>query len=241
MMRLPNPFRRRAAFTLLELLIAMAIFSVVLVAINGVFYGAMRLRNKTTHMIEEVLPLQQAAAIIKRDLQGIVAPGGVLGGPLQSGQSGRSVGGTTPQGATTIYTSTGSMNDASPFAEVQKVVYYLKNSDNQKASGKDLVRGVSRNLLATTQEQLVEQWLMGGVERLQLTYFDGTSWRDSWDSTTADLTTGQTNNLPRAIKVEIELAVEFGEPRSKAPVQLIVPIVVQARSNLTAQATGGRQ
>jgi prepilin-type N-terminal cleavage/methylation domain-containing protein len=37
---------------LLELLIAVAIFSIVLAAINAVFYGALRLRNKTTEAIQ---------------------------------------------------------------------------------------------------------------------------------------------------------------------------------------------
>src|SRR5947209_4512497 len=36
-----------AGFTLLELLIAVAIFAVVLAAINGVFYGAMRLHRRS--------------------------------------------------------------------------------------------------------------------------------------------------------------------------------------------------
>src|SRR5258708_7475458 len=69
-----------AAFTLLELLIAFAIMSVVLTAISGVFYGAMRLQTKSARSVEESLPVQQAVAILKRDFKGIVAPGGVLGG-----------------------------------------------------------------------------------------------------------------------------------------------------------------
>src|SRR5437773_2006618 len=72
------------AFTLLELLIAVAIFAMVLLAINGVFYGAMRLRTKTSRMVEASLPIQQTVAILKRDLQGIVVPGGMLSGSLKS-------------------------------------------------------------------------------------------------------------------------------------------------------------
>src|SRR5437763_10545402 len=68
--------KHAAGFTLLELLIAVAIFAVVLAAINGVFYGAMRLQRSSSRSVEESLPIQQALAIIKRDLQGLVAPGG---------------------------------------------------------------------------------------------------------------------------------------------------------------------
>ena len=226
----------RGGFTLLELLLAVAIFAVVLASINAVFYSAMRLQRRASGTIEESLPLQQTVSILKRDLQGLVAPGGVLAGPLQSGMFiGNSSGLTVPPGSTTFFTCTGAIDDTSPWADVQKVVYYLKNSDYQNVAGKDLVRAVSRNLLPTTQDQLVEQWLMGGVERLQLAFFDGAAWRDSWDSTTQDPTTGQTNNLPRAIKVQLALAARRGEAQ-KAPVELIVPVIIQARTNQTQNA-----
>src|ERR1051325_11630883 len=74
---------RRGAFTLLELLIAVAIFAIVLTAMNGVFYAAMRLQRSGSRMVEESVPIQQAVSVIKRDIQGIVAPGGTLAGPLQ--------------------------------------------------------------------------------------------------------------------------------------------------------------
>jgi len=228
------------AFTLLELLIAVAIFSIVLTAINGVFYGAMRLQSKSARSVEESLPIQQAVAILKRDIRGIVAPGGTLGGFLQSPTTSTPAGGSPiPPTATTLYTCTGVLDDTSPWADVQKVVYYLKNPEYRNEPGMDLMRAVNRNLLQTAQEVLVEQWVMGGVERLQLSFYDGATWRDTWDSTAQDPITGLTNNLPRAIKVQIELAVSRGEAR-KEPVQLIVPISIQVATNQT-QSAGGQQ
>src|SRR5207245_3481346 len=121
------------AFTLLELLIAVAIFAIVLTAINGVLYVAMRLRSKPARTIEEALPIQQTVAILKRDLQGIVAPGGILTGPLQSGTA---TGGMLPQGATTLYTCTGALDATLPWGDVQKIAYYLKNpNDSLHAAG----------------------------------------------------------------------------------------------------------
>src|SRR4051812_26961616 len=74
--------RCRKAFTLIEIMLAVAIFAIVLVAINSVFYSALRLRRKASEAIEQSLPIQQTIAIMKRDLQGLVAPGGTLTGPL---------------------------------------------------------------------------------------------------------------------------------------------------------------
>ena len=91
------------------------------------------------------------------------------------------------------------------------------------------------------QDEPAEQWLMSGVQGMTFYYYDGTQWRDSWDSTTTDPTTGLTNNLPKAIRVLIQLAApETGRALSApAPVELVVPVVVQARTNRTQQAGGG--
>jgi type II secretion system protein J len=231
--------RGAIAFTLLELLIAISIFGVVLAAINGVFYSALRLHRRAWQSVEDSLPVTQALAIFKRDLQGIIPPGGVLGGSLQSGTTTTTPGSPIPAGATTLYTCTGAIDDTSPWAEVQKVVYYLKDPESRNAPGRDLVRAVNRNLLPTTQEEFLEQWLMGGVQRLRMGFFDGASWRDTWDSTTPDPVTGLTNTLPRAIRIQIELAANIGE-QPKAPVQLLVPVTIQVSTNQT-QTAGATQ
>ncbi|HEY0455776.1 MAG TPA: type II secretion system protein GspJ [Verrucomicrobiae bacterium] len=227
----------RSGFTLLEMLLAIAICAVVLVAINAVFFGALRLRNRAAQSIEEDLPMQQALRIMKRDLQGIVPPGGTLAGPFQTATAGGAMG--QPPGSTGFHTCTGVIDETSPFSDIQKVAYYLKPAVEQTI-GQDLVRAVTRNLLSSVQEQPVEQWIMGGVQRMQMSYFDGASWRDTWDSTTPDLTTGATNLVPKAIKVQIEMAVANGQPR-RTPVELLVPIVMQGRTNQTQSSSGGQQ
>jgi type II secretion system protein J len=227
--------RLGSAFTLLELLLAVAIFGIVLAAINTVFFGAMRLRNKTIAVIEESLPLQQTLALMKRDLQGLMVPG-TLAGPLQTAQA-SGMTSQQQQAGTVFFTCTGAMDDVVPFGDVQKVTYSLKAGDN-RSTGRDLVRVVNRNVLGT-QEQLLEQWLMGGVENLQFLYYDGNAWKDSWDSTTADTVTGNTNMLPKAVKVQIQLAANYGDAR-KPPAEMIVPILVEGRTN-QVQSTGGQQ
>ena len=155
----PSNLRRREAFTLLEILLAVAIFAIVLLAINGVFYGAMRLRSKTARLIEDSLPVQQTVAMIKRDLRGLVAPGTTFAGPLKSGVSmgvgsgsgagggGGASGGSSASGgsglgltsaglgATELYTATGVLTDFAPWGNIQKVSYVLRPPTN---SAKDV-------------------------------------------------------------------------------------------------------
>ena len=75
---------------------------------------------------------------------------------------------------------------------------------------------------------------MSGVDAITFRYFNGTAWQDTWDSTTEDSATGLTNNLPRAIKLELQLHNENSAAGTRAPVELVVPIMVLARTNMTA-------
>ena len=74
-----------SGFTLIELLLSIAIFAVVLAAVNGVLFGALKLRNKTTHSLDLNLPIEHASLVVRRDLEGIVPPGGAFAVSLKSG------------------------------------------------------------------------------------------------------------------------------------------------------------
>jgi type II secretory pathway component PulJ len=232
---------------LIEILIAVTAFAIVLAAINTVFYAALRLRNKTALMLDEALPMQQAVAIMKRDFANIVVPGGTLSGAFQTtptlglntqnGNSSTMSSPTTPsvpgQSSPPFYTTSGVIDETTPFAEVQKVSYLLVNSTNG-VNGRDLFRSVTRNLLAAVEEQPVLQPLMSRVENIYFSYYDGSQWRDTWDSTAPDTTTGQTNMLPTAIKVQIQPAAEQRRHALPPPIELVVPIMVQGRTNVVA-------
>ena len=223
-------------FTLLEILLAVLVFSIVLAAIHTVFFSAFKLRNKTSEAIERSLPLQQTLAIIKRDLANLVPPGGPLSGALQSTPttstgSGMS-GSLSRQNGPQFYTAVGIVDDNAPWGETERVSYHLATATNN-TPGMDLYRSVARNLLPLIQDETADQFLMSGVESLAFQYYDGNAWKDTWDSTQADTTTGLTNNLPRAIKLELQLYNENHSYGTPAPVQLVVPVMVLARTNVT--------
>ena len=240
-----SQFQHTTAFTLIEILIAVTAFAIVLAAINAVFYSALRLRNKAHESFEQALPLQRALSIMKRDLENIVLPGGTLSGSLQTtptatlSMNSSSGGGANPSRATTTYgqvgpnffTASGVIDETSPFAEVQRVSYALLDSTNG-GFGRDLFRLVTRNLLPSLEEQPVLQPLVSGVQTLGFLYYDGTQWRDSWDTTVADTRTGLTNVLPQAIKLQLALASAQHARSALNPIELVVPLTLQARTNL---------
>jgi type II secretion system protein J len=218
-----------SAFTLIEILLALGVSAIVLAAIGGVFFSAMRLRDRTMMMLDEAAPMQQALALLRRDLKGAVPPGGMMAGSLQSGVVSGNFG--QNMDGIELYTSTGVVRDNAPWGDIQKVTYQLQPSANTRALGKDLIRSVTRNLLNTTVEEAEDQWLMGNVQDLRFAYYDGIDWRDTWDSTMG------VTNLPNAVRVRIQMADANGpKDINQDPIELIVPLVSQSRTN-AAQTT----
>ena len=82
-------------------------------------------------------------------------------------------------------------------------------------------------------EDPVEQRLLGDVESLEFACYNGTDWRDSWDSSMGD------SGLPQAVRVRVLLAANnSGNSRNRQPLEMLVPIESQPRTN---QTTGGVQ
>jgi hypothetical protein len=97
---------------------------------------------------------------------------------------------------------------------VQKITYGVKD--------KQLVRGVTRNLLTPIAPVADDQSMMGNVESVQFDCYDGVQWRSTWDTTLAD------TNLPVAVRVRIQMA---GDSANRQPIELIVPVNAQSSTN----------
>src|SRR5262249_51797959 len=124
-----------------------------------------------------------------------------------------------------IYTTTGLITPNDPWADIQKVTYGLQSSSDSTNGGKNLIRAVSRNLLATGPEDEDDQFVLSGVDSVSFSYYDGAQWLDTWDDTTQ-------TNLPQAVRVSLQLAApDSGSPHPK-PVQLLVPLMAQVDTNL---------
>lgn len=228
--------RPNTGFTLIELMLSIVIFAVVLTAINGVFFGAMQLRNRTTAMLERSLPVAQTVNLLRRDLAGIVAPSGLLSGSLKTTTG---TGGLGQETSLEFYANTGVADEQFPWGEMQRISYVLRDATNRlsRSLGKDLVRLVSRNLLTTAQDIPEEQGLLTDVLGLEFSFYDGTQWRATWDSST------EQTILPKAIRVSLNLAddSEAQSPltaaqRANPSLQLVVPILVTAKTNSTTSS-----
>ncbi|MGA4644905.1 type II secretion system protein GspJ [Limisphaera sp. 4302-co] len=231
--------RRGRAFTLLELLIAVSAFAVVLIAIHGVFFGAVRLRGRTEATVEQAGPVELAVARLRRDLQNLVPPGGTFFGPLQSeGQRTNAgpdllVGLGARRVSPDFYTASGIVDAFHPWGDVQVVAYGLMNPTN-RSEGWELVRAVTRNLLAPRPEPPELEFLLDRVEEVRFEYFDGSQWLPTWDSTL------QPQVLPLAIRVRIARLPDRQTGIEPAPLEMVVPVWVRPlTNNVTAAEAQG--
>jgi hypothetical protein len=195
----------------------------------------MRLRERTTDMIEEASPIDRATTIIRRDLLSIIGSttNSVLAGDFKAGDV-TSVG-VSQNVSIEIYTTTAPLRDTDPWGEIQRVTYSLRAPASRSAlGGKELVRSITRNLLATVTPMPEEQWILSEVETLQFECYDGTRWRSTWDTTLGD------TNMPTAVRVNIQLTKNRGgDARSRPPIELVVPLNCQPpNTQMAAQATG---
>jgi type II secretion system protein J len=196
------------AFTLMEVILAMGVCAIVMIAISGIFFSAVHVRERTIAAVDEGLPVQQTLSFLRRDLQGAMSPStnGVMSGDFRVGADSET--------AIELYTTTGALLMNAPWGDVQKVTYGVKD--------KQLVRGVTRNLLAAITPVADDQAMMDGVDSVQFDCYDGTQWRSTWDTTLAD------TNLPIAVRVRIQMA---GDSPNRQPIELIVPVNSQSSTN----------
>ncbi len=219
----------RRAFTLIELVLAMAACAVLLAAIFGVFSKAVHLRDDTTERARETRVRARAAGILRNDLRNALVSGGTLAATLEGSQKGAS--GSFPGYLTFTTTTTPDVNDI-PDPDVQAVEYYIVTdpaATDQRAGL--LVRAYNRNLLAPTTEEATEEPLLAGVESMEVSFYDGTSWQESWEVTT------EAKTLPEAVRVRIQPARQTASASVPAPIEVLVPWLTQSAIETTTTTT----
>lgn len=221
---------RRAGFTLIEIILAVSIMAILLVAIQTAFFSALRLRAKTTESVESGMPTEEALQIIQHDLANLVVANnpsnGTFFGPLQTiNQTNIQPGQIGPD----FYISGGELDGMAPWGNTQKIDYLLASPTNGTGGpGRDLIRAITHNLLpinppATPDEK---QTILSGVSSVTFLYYDGTQWDQVWDTT-------QETNLPYAIKVQIQMAVPNGGSAltMNPPLEIVVPVDTLLNTN----------
>ncbi len=190
--------RRRHAFTLLELLVAIAIVGIISVSLFASMGIAFRARSSAEAAVEPPRTAQVAFDIIRDTLYSAMPPRGILAGAFV-GTDGTD-GAGNPGDDLVFYGTADALSH--PEGANGEVKWIELTSTVQDGSTETvLVRRTVGNLLATTTENPDEEVICRGIAGFNLRYYDGTTWQDQWDSTV----TANNNTLPSAIEVTLQL------------------------------------
>lgn len=241
--------KRRAGFTLLEIILASTMFAMIMAALYVVLNVSLRLQRTTEEVVTRGETERAFVALMRDDLENMMRPNGILAGAIAGSQdAGSGAGGNSLE----FSTASGKMSATEPWGDIQTVKYYLSDGsggsvrqtssrsarsvrrlNTSGAQGSMLVRTVQRNLTTTeVQEEPPEEVLLERVALLTFEYFDGQDWQDEWDSTAYN------NAAPRAVRVRVDFEISEGQTRPPSPVEMIVPIPVSdqdAIDGLTAE------
>jgi hypothetical protein len=107
------------------------------------------------------------------------------------------------------------------------------SANNSSVDSRDLYRSVTRNLLPLATPDVTDQLMMSGVSSVKFSCYDGAQWNNVWDTTDP---TAIYTNLPVAVRVDIQMAGRS----DLGPIEIVVPIDSQSRTNMVLTAnTGG--
>ncbi len=206
---------KRRAFTLIELVLAMAACAILLSAIYSFFGNAVHLRNNLMSRTREARLRARAASVIRNDLRNAIVSGGRIAATLEGSQ--QSPGGSFP-GYLKFDTTTATDADDVPNPDVQQVEYYIVTDPDTKDQKAGLfVRAATRNLLATTTEAPTEEPLLAGIESMDVSFYDGSDWQNSWTFSTEETT------LPEAVRVRLQPARTATDDFVPPPIEVLVP------------------
>ena len=192
----------RRGFTLLELLIAMLLVSIVALTLAGSLRIAFKARDSAEASVAPARGADVAADILRVDLESALLPRGLFASSF-IGSDGVGAGGldsdslsfhaAAPAGDEELDLALGL-----PQGDIRRVELALATVPDTNESA--LVRRVKNNLVTQIEtDQTHDEVLCRHVVGFGLRYFDGLTWRDTWDSTQEE------NRLPQAIEVTLDI------------------------------------
>jgi general secretion pathway protein J len=180
--------QRAAGFTLLEMVLALAVFAVLGLMGNRLLQQGIALERFSARHAQRLAQIQHAFALMERDFSAMI-PRPVRTPGVMAGSSPRTSEGRHGDDAV-VFTHGGWLNPGDRLARssLQRVAYRL-------AEGA-LVREYLTYPDMPTDNRLHRQRLLSGVKALQLRYWHQGRWQRQWQ---------EIEGLPQAVEIRLEL------------------------------------
>lgn len=235
---------RKRGLTLLEVLVAVAVLSLVASLIYGAFDGMSRTRASVSKMDERYHQGRQAIARMSRELQSAFLS---LHQPLAMPLAVRTTAfigknqGSNDRVDFTSFSHRRLMRNAHESDQNEISYFVARNPDD--SSKYDLVRREQREIDLDPSRGGVVNVLAEDIESFDVRYLDQLTgeWVEAWDSTQAS---GQLNRLPMQVKIRLVLkGGRGGEPfvlETKVPIAMPTALMFGASmgTSSTTSSTG---
>ncbi len=210
--------KSKQAFTLLEIIMTLVLSAVLLGAISTFFSGAVRLRDSGTVRMDALPARERTLNILRSDLSHLILADNEITGSLVG----------DPQGVNSKYPGSLSLTTtafrSNGNADVIEVTYAIEEDDAEDSDGSGmLLREVNPHLLAVQYQEPVTEVLLRGVQAMELGFWDGDQWLDSWDADHS------TNAPPAAVRVKI-IFTESEQALNDA-IEVLAPVMMTPRSS----------
>lgn len=214
--------RRRAAFTLFELILATATAAVMALALYSALSVAMKARASAARAVGLDREAALLADLIVRDLEATlpIPPAPAQATPAAQPPAATAVVPVFPgpfvgePHAVSFHAFAPATGEGSADLPQRVELELIRERDSGV-----LVRRVQANLLAPREEELDEEVLCRGVTSFGLRYYDGQAWADAWDSSASGSATE--NYLPTAVEITLVLDRPSGDDRSPQRVSVV--------------------
>lgn len=183
--------RRPCGFTLLEMLVAIALMALVAGSLYGGLYAGFKAHRSTAAALYPVRGASLTMDLLRQDFDAALRPTGVLSGAF-SGLSGTGV------DTLSFYSCANVAGDRELASDVRRVDLAVETPPGETQPV--LMRRITANLMAISNPVVREQVLCRHVRTFHLRYFDGSLWQDNWDSA------AQGDILPLAVEVTLEFS-----------------------------------
>lgn len=202
--------RRRTGFTLMEVLLALALMSVVAVALFTSLRTAFKAKRSAEAAMEVSRQGEIAMELIRADLESALPPRGSLASDF-NGRDWSSATGSDDDDLTFYSAAPAPPNVVRPpdIKEIELIIVTLEGTGERV-----LARRVTGDLLSTALIDPNDEVLCRNVAGFNLSYFDGTEWWSSWDSRTED----------DALPVAVEVTLDIDPPQSRIDAGNYAPI-----------------
>ncbi|AQQ71385.1 hypothetical protein SMSP2_01758 [Limihaloglobus sulfuriphilus] len=199
---------RNTGFTLLELMVALAIMGVIALSMYSSIFIASRAKDTTDAALGPYNTIMPAFDMMRNDIIAAMSPGGLFAGYFTGTEE--SAGDDLYSSYVSFYTAGFRPSAGEKASNIIRVEYFLGDAfeyddkyslyDIQEESEQlVLIRRKTLNLLSTDSGLYEDEIVCRGLASFALEYYDGYSWVSSWDPEASDIP------LPMAVRVSFVL------------------------------------